>query len=582
MNRLKLILNFIAGTLISLFTWNYISLESNNPLEIVSLVSELNFNPASNLFRFCLVLLIPTTLIVILNGFFPSLFSQLKPAASKVNGTPSYKAEILFIVCFALLATLIPTFLSWGAFDWFHEGDALAAAEGVRQGMTAYKDIWFVHGLYQDVYRILFASNWLEPSIEAARSLESVHKIISYCLLALMLIEIFKRDSIKYWIAGTVLFALHSSTYLPPIAVIPREIIPYLFLILILSKNQNKFSLLLVGFLPWLGILYALDRGVYCFVLLGAWLIFSLISKKQNFKSLSLALLGFIAGFAFLIFTLGEGTKSFFLTLIEMPKYHDLIMGLPYPITDTKYLLAVVLLSGALYWLACRYLSVRASSENKALTNFIDSYFTELIIFTAAVLWFRNTLNRPDKVHLEYSMLFTYLFWICVLLKYYLSALLKKEIKTICIAALSMVSCFAVINLISTRGLRQNFPFFYSSSSSLLGDYDQSGEILETVGKDKIFVYSADSTWYYTLSKAPVSGYSQAWFAATNTMQNKLIENLKDHKVQWIIKDCRGKRFQIDGINLDKRLPKIHRHISENYSLYKKLGEIEMLKLNLR
>ena len=564
---LKLLSIFILGLFLSLLAWHEIWLPFSNSLGVISLVTEQEYNPTNNILRFGLLCLIPVLLLLTLN-FFSSITSSEK-SKSKENTSGSH---YLFIVCFILLATLIPTFLSWGPYDWFHEGDALAAAEGVRQGMTAYKDIFFVHGLYQDVYRILFAYEWFEPSIEAARSLESIHKIIAYGLLAILLVKLFK-DSTKYWLAGAVLFALHGSSFLPPIAIIPREIPAFILLLLILKDKQNYLSLFFIATLPWLGILYSLDRGVYLFALLAVFIFLKVVSKEIKIKSLLSLFLGCFAGFLSLRFCLGDGLSVFFNTLLEMPKYHDLIMGKVYPIFDIKFLVAAALLSGALYWLC-----VQTLRDHKGV---FKSHYTEIILLISAMLWFRNTLNRPDKVHLEYGMLFSYLFWLYVLIHYYAKAILRKETRIICKASICLVAIVSILNLSPLgRGLKQNFPHLNSTNSNLLADYSQAGEISKTIGDDEIFVMSADPTWHYILSKAPISGFSQAWFAATKEMQNKLVDNLEKYKVKWIIKDSRDNRGLVDGLKIEQRLPIIKQYLQKNYSFEKNINGVELYSRN--
>ena len=505
---------FALGLLLSLLAWHEIWLPFSNSLGVISLITELEYNPSNNIARFGLFCFIPVLLLLILNFFSPIAAT---PKSKNIEATRD--SPYLFVICFFLLGTLIPTFLSWGQYDWFHEGDALAAAEGVRQGMTAYKDIFFVHGLYQDVYRILFAYEWLEPSIEAARSLESIHKIIAYGLLAVLLVKLFK-DSTKYWLAGTLLFALHGSNLLPPIAIIPREIPTLILLLLILKDKQNYLSLFFIGALPWLGIFYSLDRGMYLFALLIAFVVLKLLTKEFQLKALLTLATGSLLGSLSFKLCLGKGANSFFDTLIEMPKYHDLIMGKMYPILDLKFLTAAALLSGALYWLCIQTLSNHKEVFKK--------HFTEIVLLIAAILCFRNTLNRPDKFHLEYGMLFSYIFWLYVLIHYYAKPVLRKETRLICKASICLVATVAVLNLSPLgRGIKQNFPHLHSTNSNLLLDYSQASEISEIIGEDDIFVMSADPTWHYILSKAPVSGFSQTWFAANTKNARKISAQFK-------------------------------------------------------
>ncbi|MEW6189871.1 MAG: hypothetical protein AB1466_07200 [Actinomycetota bacterium] len=100
------------------------------------------------------------------------------------------KNKPIFHILFILLLVL---FVSWSLnmtlgnypLDTFHEGETLGPAIMWQNNKVPYKDIFFVHGVFEDPLRSVLAFNIFGKSIGASRVLTNYLIVFAYLLLGI-------------------------------------------------------------------------------------------------------------------------------------------------------------------------------------------------------------------------------------------------------------------------------------------------------------------------------------------------------------------------------------------------------------
>lgn len=198
---LPLFLGLLAGRAI----WPLIELPFTNPWGVTGRLTLAQYNPVNDIVRFIAFLACPIILLVVAYVLASDqIKSLLPPHNSRIsNDEPMHgwlfknrHAATGILVLLAITISLnVPTFhASSKKVDAFHEGESLGTAVSYIAGKAPYKDFIFLHGVYQDPLRSVLAFQLVGRSIGAVRTLESIHKLATFSLLAIFLIQIFRSQ----------------------------------------------------------------------------------------------------------------------------------------------------------------------------------------------------------------------------------------------------------------------------------------------------------------------------------------------------------------------------------------------------
>lgn len=188
-----LALPFLVGCSIGLALWERIALPFWNPSGIVSPLTLARFNPLNNTVRFALLLACPLAALALALAAVGPVRRALcaAPKEGEEREPLSFPEKrpwpwYAWAAMFAAVALSVGLNRSARLFelDTFHEGESLGAAVAWEAGRRPYRDIVFVHGVYQDPLRAVVAFNVLGRSIGAVRTFESIEKLAAYGLMA--------------------------------------------------------------------------------------------------------------------------------------------------------------------------------------------------------------------------------------------------------------------------------------------------------------------------------------------------------------------------------------------------------------
>ncbi len=98
-------------------------------------------------------------------------------------------------------------------FDHFHDDEALAPAIAIQAGASSYRDIVFVHGLFEDKHRSILAFRLFGESVGSLITVRSVLVVLAWAMVPLALYTT-SRDRIGILVLTTVgLWGAQAFTY---------------------------------------------------------------------------------------------------------------------------------------------------------------------------------------------------------------------------------------------------------------------------------------------------------------------------------------------------------------------------------
>ncbi len=609
---------YIIGIAIALFISEKIAvLPFNNPYGVVGLLTQINYNPANDIIKFITIITLPSIILTIL--FFSIIRKKKKvintknPAKLNIKGL-SFKSKkmgsnklfpisVIFVV---IMALNIPTYHSKDEHvDSFHEGESLGTAISYMADKTPYKEIVFVHGIFQDPLRSVIAFKLFGKSIGSARTLESILKILSFILLFILLLKLFRQNYLYAHISFLILTFASLSDYfhLPPLLIIlPRDITTFLFIILFLYLNKfitsdrpfsiAKFILVvfLFSFVPLASFSYSIDRGFYLFAtfLLFSPVMFLFFMKKGFAKHYIISsAFGIVSALVLLGFLLKWDFYFFFkFVFMEMPKYKELMDGKKYQFYDINFLLPISIIALNAYLIIYNLLneSFKKGNMSSSLLEYLKTHLIEIFLLVMSIFFFRSALGRSDWDHIIYSFTLSYILVIYIFIKYYLHIFIQKRrllnniLIIFTIASVTLLTTAGFYKTYNNELLVKNFPYNKNDSDFIPDNYKNTINFIKNnLGEnDSFFTMTSEAIWYYYINKPSPTRFPVVWFASPYFYQDEIIKDLEKKNVKIILYKNNFWSNQIGGINNEERFPIIINYIKQNYEFFKKIDDNEI------
>ncbi len=599
---------FIAGIILSLLVSDRIALPFENPWNIVGQLAQQKYNPGNDILKFITIVSLPSILLLASFFFFKGKILTQSTTAKEVNNDVTFvKSKTVMnlllpvsIILVIIVSLNIQTYHGSGdVVDSFHEGETLGTAISYMADEIPYKEIIFVHGVFQDPLRSVIAFQLFGQSIGASRTLQSMIKVLSFILLFLMLLKLFRNDYL-YTVIAFIL--LTGTVYLHFILIPPRDVTTFLFIILFLALNrliqsEAPFSKVKFGFIQFLfsflslaSFIYSIDRGFYLFgtFLLISPVMFFFFRKKGHTKQYVLSsVTGLILAFLLMGFLLKWDYASFFdFVFLKIPRYKELMDGIVYPFWTLKFLLPVAIIALNLFWIVYTFLNeyLKRKSFLLSMEVYLKSHLIEIFLLLLSVLFFRSALGRSDWSHVIYSSTMSYLLVIYIFTKYYLQPYFhkKKPLKKLTII-ITITAGFLIIITGSYRiynnGLfATNFPYHTEDSHFIPGNYKNTINFLNNNldENENFFTMTSEAIWYYFINKPAPTAFSVVWFAMPEFYQERVINDLENSNVKIILYKNDFWTNAIDDLTSQERLPLIDNYIRNHYSFFKKIDDNEL------
>lgn len=607
---------YITGIAIALFISEKIAvLPFNNPWGVVGILTQKEYNPANDIIKFITIITLPSIILVI--SFFlllkskKELSTQKKSAKansedlsieSKIMG--KNKLFFLSIIFVSIMALNIPTYHSHGKYvDSFHEGESLGTAISYMADKVPYKETVFVHGIFQDPLRSVIAFKFFGKSIGSARTLESIVKILSFILLFILLLKLFRQNYLYTYITFLILIFGSSILHFPNLLVIPpRDITTFLFIILFLSLRQiiindrtfsiAKFALVvfLFSFVPLASFSYSIDRGYYLtatFLILSPVMLFFSVKKGFTKYFIISSILGLVSAAMLLFFLLKWDFVAFFeFVFLIMPKYKELMDGIEYQFYNIKFLFPVAIIALNTYWTTCNFLKelFKGNNISSSLLKYLKTHIIEICLLVMSIFFFRSALGRSDGEHVQYSSVLSYTLFTYIFIKYYLHVFLqenkwvKKILIIFIIISVSLLTTAGFYRIYNHELLEKNFPYNIDDSHFIPDNYKNTITFIKSNlrEKDSFFTMTSEAIWYYYINKPCPSKFPVVWFAMPPFYQEEIVNDLKINNVKYILYKNKHWANAIDGFTNERRLPTVVKYIKNNYSFFRDIDGNEL------
>ncbi len=589
---------FLLATSLAFVLCFHITLPFSNPWQITGPLTLEHYNPADNIARFLLIVLSPVALLVALSVVLKAhgIYSWLPAAPHEMAGKPAFSSSWVLLLFGSLLyctILLISSFSPMQSIDPFHDGESLGASETVRAGGVPYKDVIFVHGVFQDPLRPITAFALFHRSIGATRTLDSMIFVLCFLVLFAFLLELFDGRFIYAHFSFAILFlAVYTDNLLIEGRDIPTFSFLLVFVILAHAINKPKFrftvrtlvAFLFFAFLPVAAMAYSVDRGFYIcatFCVL-APLILSGLRRQDRYIALLILLLGVALGFSVLAIALHWEFRAFYdFTFRVMPRYKELMDGYIFPFGAPKYLLVVLLIAWNTYWVAAEMMAAmhRRSTESPlrgGILSLFRHHIVELGLSFISLCFFRSGLGRSDWAHVCYSYPLALILLMYLIFRYWLhgalerSKALKAFFRYSLVCSVLTMSLLGTDRILRTNQLTDNFPLNRADADYLPLSYRAGSAFLiaNLSGNESFFTMTSEGIWYYLIGRPSPCRFPVVWFAMPPFYQEGIVRDLSTHNVKFVLYKNSSASGSIDGITSSERLPIVDRYIRDNYRYY--------------
>ncbi len=590
---------FLIGYFLAILLWNNIHLPFSNPWGITGPLTVIKFNPMNNIVRYLVVVTLPSILlfIVFLTRMRKFIFDiKFAGYVEDVRMGSGRKSKPIFYILFILLLVLS---VSWGLnmtltnypMDTFHEGETLGPAIMWQNNKVLYKDIFFVHGVFEDPLRSVLAFNIFGKSIGAMRVLTNYLIVFAYLLFGLSLFVIFKFDIYLSLFSFLILFLLGNKMRLFWIP--HRDMTLYSFLILsvgcfyylkrenIPNKNMVFCLLFLCSLMPFVSFAYSVDRGFYILAafIVSLMLLYPLFFNKRGERIIYiLSIMGGTAVGIFIsnLFLRGAFPDFFKVVFFEIPRYKELMDGFVYPIPIRgKYAIPISMQSSMFFFLTHRFLqSCQQTKDLKTKTlSFIREHYVEIVLLTTSIFFFRSGLGRCDWPHIQYSSAPIYILFAYLFIKYPITSLIgmnafiKKTWKPLLSLSLILLFSFLSWKIVKDNIIYDNFVQLHRLPDEFFipSNYKRAISFLKgNLKRDEyFFTMTSEGSWYYFVNKLSPTRFLVVWFAMPYFYQKEVVNDLEKHDVKYVI--YRNNLSDIDGFSPEQRLPIICSYLKKHY-----------------
>jgi hypothetical protein len=591
---------FLLGAALGCAVWDLVALPFTDPWGQCSVVTRERFAPANNMVRFAIVVALPILVMALRHMRRPShrsSWSDRAPASDTPAVRPRRPDQIGLLLLGAVIALLSPTFLASGPFDTFHEGECLGPAVSYAAGQVPYRDVLFVHGVFQDPGRAVLAFALFGRSIGAVRTLESLILLTAWVLLALWLVRQFRARPDHALIALLVMGLLSVSGAL---ILLPRDVLTVAMLLVVqwfaFRAPQPQVpaipafgAAVLMGMLPGVGLAYSFDRGTYLALIACATLpalLWGAAWTTRRKRQLVLGTgVGAVAGAVVLAWALRWDVRPFLqFYFVELPQFKDRMDAYIYDVSNPLF--SIPVLGGAFIAYAVAFMALHAPGRDLTarLRHLLRHHLMTVILVIAALLLFRNALGRADALHIRYSWTFIALALTCLAvrsipqLRPSLARPIAPPWRTTLMAGLIGLGLLATWR---TDGLRANFPLGVPDRSFIPPDDQATVDHLRaTLGPDDGFItLTGEAGWYYYLDRPCPIRFNVVQFAQLPAYQQEVIDALASGRITHVLYRNTNWYIALDGCTNHQRIPAIMAYIDAHFAPSRTIGHNEIWTL---
>jgi len=579
--RILFIVLFLFSVFIASSIWDLIVIRYKD-FGIMGQYSKNNYHALNDILRYLVFLIIPTAVVLIFKYFTNKKFlNELSCFFSDKSKDIFFFKQNIYLNIFYFIVILI-LFLSFfsihfptNLIDSYHEGQRTSSAYKNLLDNTLWSGSYITVGIiYETLSSSIFWRFFDHVSIGLSRFADIFYTFVFKVLLVSLiyyLAKLTKLDNSKQ----IFFFLLNSSLIISLIDydtgnvdVISFREIPIILLILffgmIILNKKILFSLFCISLLSITSMLWGIDRGLVCNILILIILFYFILTKKN--KEIYYLIFFLILNWIFLYLILDKEFLYFIDNTLLIYKEMNYVHGLihPTPFTDqpnssraTKTLLLILI---------CIIISINLIFKKKYPKEFVKIILFLTIISIGSYLY---ALGRSDGPHIKNSFgfpLITFFIFISYFLLRKLKIYSNVKIYSLNFVVLFFLISFSNLNLSKLFTFNDRFKnYIYLEDHKFLSDKEKKlVQFLEPKLKnfECIQLFSNDAILYYLLRKKSCSKYYFIWSASSTKNQKKFIDDLK--KIDLIIY---GGKKNLWDFPLNKKLFLVDSYINTNFNI---------------
>ncbi|TAL15310.1 hypothetical protein EPN95_00250 [Patescibacteria group bacterium] len=608
--------------------WDGIKLPFHNPADIISSLPLMGYNPANNILRFVLAVLVPPVaclLVWLVLNRRPKRFWKFY---GRVRYPRIILGTIIVMVCVLLTVAMgieqnstNPANNQTGVYggpyshalvDTFHEGETLGPALAYEQpNLAPYRDFVMIHGVFQDALRSVIAFKLFGTSIAATRAFTVILGIIAFLSYYILLLVLFKGNLFKsatgLWVLALLMLP---ATTLPFIGSsifgvqFPfRDIATILFLItavtglrLIPTDKKKKLMIasLVIGFIATAGFANSLDRALYVGALSVVWLVLGYIMFNAPKRFLKNVFLPYCVGFLLGIPILGMALKwdyaDFLNYAFNMSRYKEYLDGIVLTRPNFAIGLTLVVVAALITAVGATLISVlkkplksKRGIKSKiyaiqlTITPLVRKYSIPILLLATGAFFLRSAIGRTLPDHWVYSVQWLYLSLLYVGVNYAYNKFKDRQkiFNFVTVMILGFVFIFFGIAVKHIDIRNDTFPINVPDSVLMRADYIQTANYLKQhlTGDETFVTLTSEWSWYYFVGKPSPIRYAVIWYAFTKDQRLEIANEVdKGTNIKYIITNNNW-TTDFDYVPNKTRFPELYSVLKKDYVQYVGFGQ---------
>tara|TARA_X000000950_G_scaffold232053_1_gene280871 strand:+ start:3218 stop:5023 length:1806 start_codon:yes stop_codon:yes gene_type:complete len=581
-NLILLYPSVIIAALTSIFFWDKIVIPYKNP-EITGIYSLNSYNGFNDFLRYINFILLPAiTFLLVKCSLDKDFFKKINSFFSNdpkiennfVQSRLSYLILLFFLIFF--LFEFFSVNFPDHKIDTFHDGQRLSSAyKNLIDGSLWSGSFVTVGIFYETISSRIIWSLVDHVSIGLVRYVELIYILVLKILLIFTIFNLLSLTGLnKFYKNIFFIFNAISINYLTDynlnsVDLLTFREVPVIFLVLLfilmLKHNNNLIILFLISLTSLFSVLWGIDRGLVCNVLI-IFIFFYIILIKDYKKTFYLFSFLIVVWLTFFLIQKNE-FYYFFDNTISIYKNMSYVHGIIHPVPfssdpnagrATKTLIIILFLL---------IFSLRTIFENTIIHN---SKLKKLLLFLSfiCVLSYIYALGRSDGAHIKHTFGFPILTLSILVYYYFCKFFQKKKIiffePSLVIGTIFYIMFFNSIKLNNIDNyINKLNKFIYKEDEFFLNK--EESEFIKQIkpivnSYDCIQLFTNDAAFNYLLRKKSCTKYYFVWSASPKKIQKEFINELSN--TNFIIKGGTKSNWEIP---LEKKLNLVNDYISLNF-----------------
>ena len=553
--KIVLIFSILLSLLISTILWKLINFPFQDP-EIIGNYSLNRHDHKNDVTRYIVFVILPLLTFFIIKFLFNKnffyqisfFFEKEQNLYNSFNLTSLITLLIIFLFLFFNFLSLdFPT----QNIDSYHEGQTLSSAYKSLMDNSLWSGSYITVGIfYETLSSKLIWQMFDNVSIGLARYTELIYiflfkiLLVYFTFLVSNFLKVSTFNKNIFFIINSIILLTLIDYDKSTVDLLSFREIPIIFLLIaftfLVKGNQSNFVLFVISSLSVLSLIWGVDRGLICNLLIFIIILFLLI--KRNYRSVIILFSFMIFFWVLLYFVLGKEFHFFINNTISIYKEMNYVHGFihPTPFTNepnstraTKTIILIIL---------CLLVSINLIFKSN--TKFSNS-FKHIILFLALICFgsYLYALGRSDGGHIKGTLGFPLIFisiYFTYLLIFKFSKFfddLKDKSKNTLLFLIFPILLFSLIspNINNIINYKERFKLYSNLKDSFFLAEDEI-KFIDKIkpivqNKDCIQLLSNDVAFYYLLKKKSCTKFYFVWSVSPLNKQKKLINELDKTEV---------------------------------------------------